>query len=381
MKKSILLIGILVFTLLSNYSYTQPTASFSANGNAVVNLTICSGDCIDFVDASTPTTGNAINLWSWDFDNAVTPSTYNNQVPNAANNGNICFATVGTFNISLTVDAPDGNDVYTMVLTVDDCPQQIEAGFTYTNNICANDCITMTDTSLGAPIFWSWVITSLNGGVAVPGTSSDKNPEFCFPTADEYQINLQIEDISGTVSNTVANLHVGSIPIVTITPLADSIIELNETINLSGITTTGETFEWSPMSLVDDYESSDVIARPEETTEFVLISRDLNGCTGSDTILVYVNFIPGIGVPTAFSPNNDGVNDLLVVEGLALDEIRFRVYNRYGILVFDTENQKNGWDGNYKGRPENPGVFTWTMEYKFNNDREGVLSGNTTLVR
>jgi gliding motility-associated-like protein len=97
--------------------------------------------------------------------------------------------------------------------------------------------------------------------------------------------------------------------------------------------------------------------------------------------MVYLNFKPKIGIPSAFSPNGDGNNDVLAVEGQALDVCNLKVYNRYGIQIFESSNQKNGWDGNSKGRRESPGVYYWTLEYEFNTGKNGTLSGNTTLIR
>jgi len=61
--------------------------------------------------------------------------------------------------------------------------------------------------------------------------------------------------------------------------------------------------------------------------------------------------------------------------------MKFTVYNRYGQLVFQTDNQNNGWDGSFNGKPENPGVFVWTLEYTFLSYTTGSQKGNTTLIR
>jgi gliding motility-associated-like protein len=98
-------------------------------------------------------------------------------------------------------------------------------------------------------------------------------------------------------------------------------------------------------------------------------------------VSVKVNFIEGIGVPTAFSPNGDGNNDVLYVKGVGITKMNFKVYNKYGEKVFETQEQRIGWDGTYLGRNENPGVFVWVLEYSFVNGSGGIQKGNTTLVR
>ena len=57
------------------------------------------------------------------------------------------------------------------------------------------------------------------------------------------------------------------------------------------------------------------------------------------------------------------------------------VYNRYGEIVFETTDQRIGWDGTFKNREENPGVFTWVLYYEFLNGKTGSQKGNTTLIR
>ena len=94
-----------------------------------------------------------------------------------------------------------------------------------------------------------------------------------------------------------------------------------------------------------------------------------------------VNFIEGIGVPTAFSPNNDGLNDVLYVLGFGIETMRFIVYNKYGQQVFETTNQGIGWDGTFKQKNLNQGVFTWALEYSLINGSTGTQKGNTTLIR
>ena len=116
-------------------------------------------------------------------------------------------------------------------------------------------------------------------------------------------------------------------------------------------------------------------------TEFWVTFTDVNGCIATDSVRVFVNFIEGIGVPQAFSPNGDENNDILFVKGYGIDQLNFKVFNRYGQLVFETSDQNIGWDGKFKGRDENPGVFAWVLEYTFITGKSGVTSGNTTLIR
>ncbi len=361
MKKNIFLLVAFLQVIVLNTSYAQ-TADITAS-----SLNICAGANITFTDNSTGP--NAITQWNWDFDGVVPASI--TQGPHT-----VTFPTAGTFTITLDiVDANGNTDNTNIQVTVDAC--NLAAGFAFKNNICAGDCITFTDTSSGNPVAWTW---SFDGG-GVPNSSNLKNPgEVCFPTPGAYNIQLTVVNLQGQANSVSNTLTVNVLPTVAVLA-KDTIIELPGSVDLLATTTGGVDFEWTPSEFVSEPTELNTFAKPHETTEYVITTTDANDCMATDTMKVYVNFQPGIGVPTAFSPNGDGLNDLLVVEGPALEQMTFRVYNRYGQLIFETDKQKNGWDGNYRGKPENPGVFLWTLEYRFNSGKSGKLTGNTTLVR
>jgi gliding motility-associated-like protein len=86
-------------------------------------------------------------------------------------------------------------------------------------------------------------------------------------------------------------------------------------------------------------------------------------------------------VPNTFTPNNDGQNDIFIVRGLKVDEVYFAVYNRWGELVFETNDKTKGWDGIYKNKPADVGVFGWYLKVKCYNGEETFKKGNVTLVR
>ncbi|MBL7882981.1 MAG: CotH kinase family protein, partial [Bacteroidia bacterium] len=87
-----------------------------------------------------------------------------------------------------------------------------------------------------------------------------------------------------------------------------------------------------------------------------------------------------VGIPTAFSPNNDGVNDMLFVLG-SVSDIDFAVYNRWGQMVFRTTDRAVGWDGTFNGQKLNPGVFAYRLSGKLPDGTQIERKGNITLVR
>jgi gliding motility-associated-like protein len=120
---------------------------------------------------------------------------------------------------------------------------------------------------------------------------------------------------------------------------------------------------------------------------FRLFVIDSLGCRGEDEVMVFVDKPRRVFVPTAFSPNDDSNNDRLVVHGQESAKIqRFRVYDRWGELVFEDNdmiinNMRGGWDGAFRGEMLNPGVYLWVLEVEYLDGETETLKGQTTLIR
>jgi gliding motility-associated-like protein len=110
---------------------------------------------------------------------------------------------------------------------------------------------------------------------------------------------------------------------------------------------------------------------------------DSNNCVGTDTIQVNdANCRSVLLVPSGFTPNGDGLNDLLEPKLLG-DVVRFKfsIYDRWGEEVFETQSLGKGWDGKLNGSFEATGVFTWFCEYQLAGQNSKVEKGIVTLIR
>jgi gliding motility-associated-like protein len=107
------------------------------------------------------------------------------------------------------------------------------------------------------------------------------------------------------------------------------------------------------------------------------------GAPCRDTICdsLFIDFKPLIGVPNAFSPNGDGINDEVRVEGKGIVELDFRIYNRWGQLVYEGTDPKQGWNGVFRGVPQEMEVYTYTVDARLINGDRIPLKGNITLLR
>lgn len=175
---------------------------------------------------------------------------------------------------------------------------------------------------------------------------------------------------------------------VVVHPLPEVDAGLDDTIRRDEFTTLtaaafGETYEWSPPDGLFDFDQLNPEASPFNTTQYILTVTDQFGCINTDSVNIYVDVLTLMLVPSAFSPNNDGNNDLFrIIKLLNIEEILdFRIYNRWGQKVFETTSRDGYWDGTWKGEPVDMDVFVYYIRAVTRDGDEIVRSGNVTLIR
>ncbi|HLX67500.1 MAG TPA: Ig-like domain-containing protein, partial [Puia sp.] len=135
--------------------------------------------------------------------------------------------------------------------------------------------------------------------------------------------------------------------------------------------------------VLTDANGNAIISLTSTTVGYVLVTATVNGKAiiyGSPARVYFAGI--NIYVPRAFSPNNDGTNDLLkpILVGIA-DFHYFTVYNRWGNIVYTTTDPNQGWDGTFKGVPQPVETYLWIAEGIDVNGRKIVAKGMTSLVR
>lgn len=141
------------------------------------------------------------------------------------------------------------------------------------------------------------------------------------------------------------------------------------------------TFTWTPDATLTCGNCEKPTATPQTTTQYTIKVTDEMGCAVSDSLLVTV-IASELLIPTAFSPNGDGVNDVFRVLNRDVSKLKLQIYNRWGELVFETTDPFEGWDGMYKETKQPLGVFVWQCEYQLGTDPQlRNAKGNLTLVR
>ncbi len=161
--------------------------------------------------------------------------------------------------------------------------------------------------------------------------------------------------VKDTVKVNVIKLKVNAGP-------ADTAVVLGEPLQLNG--TGGVNYEWTPALWLNNNLIANPIALPQADIEYKLLAKSAEGCEGTDNIRVKVYKVdPDMYVPNAFTPNKDGLNDVIRPILLGIKELKyFRVYNRWGQMVFSTSAREKGWDGNFGGRPQEAGTYVWMAE-------------------
>jgi gliding motility-associated-like protein len=116
---------------------------------------------------------------------------------------------------------------------------------------------------------------------------------------------------------------------------------------------------------------------------YSLTVTDFNHCEGSDTISIFQKQCNhGVYIPSAFSPNHDGKNDIFKPQIFGnVVKYRFIIYNRWGKIVFETNDVHRGWDGTYNSLPQTIGSFVWICNFQLQGEKEEIRKGSMVLLR
>ncbi len=162
----------------------------------------------------------------------------------------------------------------------------------------------------------------------------------------------------------------------------DTSIVLGQPLQLNA---TGSTnYLWSPATWLNNIAIHNPVSLPQDNIEYVVRVSNNVGCFDTDTINVRVfRVVAGLYVPTAFTPNGDGKNDIFRPIALGMKSVNiFRVFNRWGQLLYSSSNaESQGWNGTFKGKPQDPATYVWYAEGVDYLDRKVSKKGYVVLIR
>ena len=170
----------------------------------------------------------------------------------------------------------------------------------------------------------------------------------------------------------------------------DTTVVFGQTLQFNAIH-TGTGITWSPgIGLSDPNIANPVGTYSEEmlpfgvdTIRYYVQAFTPEGCSAEDDILLRLfNSNPTVFIPSAFTPNGDGLNDIIKPIAVGISEFEFfRIYNRFGQLVFETADVQRGWDGRINGQMQQTGAYVYFVKAKDFSGNDLILRGTITLIR
>ena len=255
----------------------------------------------------------------------------------------------------------------------------VKAQFSAPATGCAPDSVQFTDQSVGG-MQWNWTFGD-------GSSSTDESPVHYYPNPGTYQVELIVTDTSTCnkmdsafatiilVAKPTAGFTWGPNPPLVNTPTVFTNSSSEDAVSFKWIFGDGDTLvTTSRDTVVHQYDKS-------TTYNACLVAFNANGC--SDTVCQVVSAVvePDVDVPNAFTPGRFGVNGVIKVKGFAIANMDWKIYNRWGQVVFQSQSPDDGWDGNYRGVLQPMDVYAYTLSVEFTDGTKARKTGDITLLR
>jgi gliding motility-associated-like protein len=324
---------------------------------------ICEGTSYDIV-----ATSNATNI-AWTPANTLTNS--NTLSPTASPSSTTEYYVTASFG---TCEKTDSITLNVWTAPIADAGNDVEICYGITAQLSGNG-----GTS------YSWVPASTFV------TSSDIQDPIVRPTIPTSYF-LHVIDDNGCRSLQTDEVKVIVTPAVEIFAGNDTLVAMDQPLQLSAkdVNASGiNDWQWTDTRFLNDPSipsPTAIFTEPFPTSPYEYTYRITGttpiGCQGFDDIKIKVYKGPEIYVPTAFTPNNDGRNDILFALPVGMKELKFfKVFNRWGQTVFVTQDATRGWDGFIGGHSQSNSVYVWTAEGIDYMGNRVVRRGMVTLIR
>jgi gliding motility-associated-like protein len=327
-----------------------------------------------FTNTSTPPAGKPFTPQSfqWSFGDGTT--TITNQSPLTH-----IYPASGTYNVALhLIDTNYCNYPDSAILQLR-IAANVKAQFETSPVGCVPYNALFTNTSLaGQQFFWDFGEGS---------TSTDESPTHLYTSTGTYVVKLRVVDPStcNVTDSTQQTITVFDNPTASFTYEPTTAKE-NTPYVFTNNSTGAVLYKWK----FGDGDSL-VTAKIDATVSHIynasgvynvcLYATNTAGCTDSTCQQVQAIIVPLVDVPNAFTPNGDGVNDNVSVKGFGIQKMDWRIYNRWGQLIFQTGNTTQGWDGKYNGVLQPQEVYVYVLNVTFTDGKTYRKKGDITLLR
>jgi gliding motility-associated-like protein len=211
-------------------------------------------------------------------------------------------------------------------------------------------------------------------------TSYLVSPKYQYLKSGKYLTQLLAYNYLGCRDSVQQHVYVGEQPKgITLDPVYAVI---NKDLPLNARSFKDAKYAWQPAQYLNFYTIKDPVFNGQKETMYTIRITTDTGCIVNDTLKVLIFKEADIYVPKAFTPNNDGNNDLLKPFLVGIKEFKYiRIFNRWGNLVFESRDANRGWDGYYRGVKQPMETYTWIGE---GIDIDGITikrGGNFLMMR
>ena len=334
----------------NNSTEKEPIHSYEVFGTYTVSLTVTTPDnceatvtntieifeipvadftvgdvCVGFPSEFTNQSVGDVASYLWDFGD-LTNSTTENPTKQ--------YQSPGTYNVTLTIVSTNGcTHSITQQAIVNELPV---ADFDATD-VCIGDATVFTDKSTdnSSTTTFQWDFGDGSSSIA-------QNPTHTYSSPGTYAVDLTITSAEGCVDASSKLVVVFELPEANAGQ--DTTISRGASVQLQA--SGGLFYQWSPITGLDNSTIPNPIARPLENTVYTVTVTDENGCQSSDEVMVTLREDFQIVATNVFTPDGNGQNDQWVIPNAdAFDQVQVKVYDRYGVLVFEDNDYQNDWEG------------------------------------
>jgi gliding motility-associated-like protein len=230
-----------------------------------------------------------------------------------------------------------------------------------------------SDVSQSGVVTWDW---RFGDG----SRSTIQNPLHTYTKSGFYDVVLVVrsQTCTGLIDSAAIQVYIQEAPVgiryATKEVLSNTPVQLDAR-------NIGASYQWTPSVGLNNAAIRNPVFRYDKDVEYLIRIETPSGCQLVDTILLRVHDEGDLLVPSAFSPNGDGVNDYLDVFTLGIKKIHFWVFNRWGQLMFETTDPAQRWDGKYQNKPQPLENYVWIAEAETYSGRIIRKRGQTILIR
>ena len=217
-------------------------------------------------------------------------------------------------------------------------------------------------------------------------TSTSQYPTHLYPTPGVFDVKLVVVD-SGTCNksdSTNFTITVSDKPHAGFT-YSPQPPQTNTPIEFVNTSTGAVRYVWfygdGEQVTTTTMESMQHIYNESKPFEAMLVAINVSGCTDTARQVIQAKVSPLLDVPNAFTPNGDGINDIVMVRGFGIIKMSWKIYNRWGNVVFETSDRTQPWNGKYKGNIQPPEVYHYILDVVYSDNNHVIKKGDITLLR